>query len=53
MKMFFKTGFEYAISHMLVDDTVLQNAQFIQFDNRDNCTEDMAYYFVQRYVTFQ
>jgi hypothetical protein len=48
VKTFFTTAFKYALNHMPVDDPVLQNAQFIQFDNRYNCTVDMPLYFVQR-----
>ena len=48
VKMFFTTAFKYALNHMPFEDPVLQNAQFIEFDNRDNCTVNIPLYFVQR-----
>lgn len=48
VKRFFSTAFEYAVTHMPVNDPVLVNAQFVQFSNRENCQVDMPQYFVHR-----
>lgn len=48
VKQVFSTAFEYAVTHMPVNDPVLVNAQFVQFSNRENCQVDMPQYFVHR-----
>ena len=49
VKRFFSTAFEYAVTHMPVNDPVLVNAQFVQFSNYENYQVDMPQYFVHRY----
>ena len=48
-KAFFLVAFEYSIERMPVDDPLLQNAQFVHFEDRINISFSMRQYFVQRY----
>ena len=49
-KAFFLKAFEYAIDRMPIADPLLQNAEFVHIDDRENISFSMPQYFVQRYV---
>lgn len=45
---FFQKAYEYALSHLPIDDPVLVNAEFVRFDDRDNSSLSMRQFFVER-----
>ena len=47
----FIDAFEYAVSHMPLDDELLINAEMIYFEQRGNIKPSMVQYFVERYIT--
>ena len=49
-KAFFFTAFKYGVRHMPVDDPVLENAQFVHFEDRENMSFSIPQYFVERHV---
>lgn len=48
MQAFFLKAYEYAISHLPVDDPVLLNAEFVRFEDREHSTISMPQFFVER-----
>lgn len=47
-KAFFLKAFEYSVECMPVGDPLLQNAQFVHFEDKDNMSVSMPQYFFQR-----
>ena len=45
---FFVTAADYAISHLPVEDELIRNAQFLNFDNREKSMFSEVEYFVRR-----
>lgn len=50
-RAFFIKAFEYALSHMPLDDELLINAEMVYFEQRETITPSMVQYFVERYST--
>lgn len=40
--------YEYALSHLPIDDPVLVNAEFVKFEDRESSSLSMPQYFVER-----
>ena len=51
IRSFFSEAFEYAVSHMPVNDELLVNAEMVYFEEREKLEPSMVQYFVQRYST--
>ncbi|KAK3698610.1 hypothetical protein QZH41_014592, partial [Actinostola sp. cb2023] len=49
VKAFFCKAFDYGVHRMPVDDQLLQNAEFVHFEDRENMLFSMPQYFIQRY----
>lgn len=47
-RYFFREAFEYAVSHMPVNDELLVNAEMVYFEEREKLEPSMVQYFVQR-----
>ena len=45
---FFQKAYEYALSHLPIDDPVLVNAEFVRFEDRESSSLSMPQYFVER-----
>ena len=50
-RSFFIEAFEYAVSHMPVNDELLVNAEMVYSEEREKLEPSMVQYFVQRYST--
>ena len=50
-RTFFIEVFEYAVSHMPVNDELLVNAEMVYFEEREKLEPSIMQYFVQRYST--
>ena len=50
-RSFFIEAFEYAVSHMPVNDELLVNVEMVYFEEREKLEPSMVQYFVQRYST--
>lgn len=50
-RSFFIEVFEYAVSHMAVNDELLVSAEMVYFEEREKLEPSMVQYFVQRYST--
>ena len=50
-RSFFSKAFEYAVSHIPVNDELLVNAEMVPFEEREKLKPSMVQYFVQRYGT--
>ena len=50
-RAFFNDAFEYALSHMPLDDELLINAEMVYFEQRENIQPSVVQYFVERYIT--
>jgi len=50
-RSFFIEAFEYAVSHMPVNDELLVNAEMVYFEEREKLEPSMVQYFLQRYST--
>jgi len=48
-RSFFIEVFEYAVSHMAVNDELLVSAEMVYFEEREKLEPSMVQYFVQRY----
>ena len=48
VQAFLLKAYEYAISHLPVDDPILLNAEFVQFEDREHLSISMAQFFVER-----
>lgn len=45
---FFQKAYEYALSHLPIDDPVLVNAEFVRFEDRESSSLSMPQFFVER-----
>lgn len=45
---FFQKAYEYALSHLPIDDPVLVNAAFVRFEDRESSSLPMPQFFVER-----
>ena len=50
-RSFFSKAFEYAVSHIPVNDELLVNAEMVHFEEREKLKPSMVQDFVQRYST--
>ena len=48
VQAFHLKAYGYAISHLPVDDPVLLNAEFVQFEDREHLSISMPQFFVDR-----
>ena len=50
VRAFYVRAFEYALANLPLQDDLLKNATFVNFNSRENSTFTHVEYFVQRYL---
>lgn len=51
VQAFFLKAYQYAISHLPIDDPVLVNAAFVRFEDREESSISMPQFFVERLLS--